>query len=48
LACGSAASAVRDGLIVRGRLFAELVEQGGVDINDAVEAESGPRPQLED
>ena len=39
---------VRDGLVVRGRLFAELVEQGGADINDAVEAESGHRPQLED
>ena len=39
---------VRDGLVVRGRLFAELVEQGGADINDAVEAESGHRPQLQD
>ena len=39
---------VRDGLVVRGRRFAELVEQGGADINDAVEAESGHRPQLED
>jgi ketosteroid isomerase-like protein len=29
---------VRDGLVVRGRLFAEVVEQGGADINDAVEA----------
>jgi hypothetical protein len=39
---------VRDGLVVRGRLFAELVEQGGADINDFVEAESGHRRQLED
>ena len=39
---------VRDGLVVRGRLFAELVEQGGADINDAVEAQSGRRPELED
>ena len=40
---------VRDGLVVRGRLFAELVEQqGGPDINDSVEAQSGHRPQLED
>ncbi|KGN30386.1 hypothetical protein N802_07010 [Knoellia sinensis KCTC 19936] len=39
---------VRDGLIVSGRLFVELVEQGGADINDAVEASSGHRPQLED
>ena len=39
---------VRDGLVVRGRLFAELVEQGGADFNDAVEAESGHRPQLEE
>ena len=29
-------------------IFAELVEQGGADINDALEAESGHRPQLED
>ena len=40
---------VRDGLVVRGRLFAELVEQqGGADINDSVEAQSGHRPRLED
>ena len=38
---------VRDGLIVKGRLFTELVEQGGADINDSVEASSGHRPQLE-
>ena len=39
---------VREGLIVRGRLFTEMVEQGGADINDAVEHLSGRRPQLED
>ena len=39
---------VRDGLIVSGRLFTELVEQGGADINDSVEASSGHRPRLED
>ena len=38
---------VRDGLVVSGRLFAEIVEQGGVDINDSVEASSGHRPRLE-
>ena len=38
---------VRDGLVVSGRLFAELVEQGGADINDSVEAQSGHRPRLE-
>ena len=36
---------VRDGLVVSGRLFAELVEQGGLDINDSVEASSGRRPR---
>ncbi len=39
---------VREGLVVSRRLFAEVVEQGGADINDAVEAESGHRPQLEE
>ena len=39
---------VREGLVVRGRHFAELVEQGGADINDSVEADSGHRPLLED
>ncbi|MEO6411542.1 MAG: nuclear transport factor 2 family protein [Pedococcus sp.] len=39
---------VRDGLVVRGRLFTELVEQGGADINDSVKTSSGHRPQLED
>ncbi len=39
---------VRDGLIVNGRLFTELVERDGADINDSVEASSGHRPQLED
>lgn len=39
---------VREGLIVKGRLFTELVEQGGADINDSVEASSGHRPQLDD
>ncbi len=39
---------VRGGLIVEGRLFAEIVEQGGADINDSVEASSGHRPRLED
>jgi hypothetical protein len=40
---------VRDGLVVKGRLFAELVEQqGAADIDESVEAQSGHRPQLED
>jgi ketosteroid isomerase-like protein len=39
---------VRDGLIVKGRLFTEMVEQGGADINDSVEASSGRRPRLEE
>ena len=29
-------ASVRDGLVVRVRLFAGLVQQGGVDINDSV------------
>ncbi len=38
-------ASVRDGLVFSGRLFAELVEQGGVDINDSVQAQSGHRPR---
>jgi hypothetical protein len=38
---------VREGLVVSGRLFAEMVEQGGAGINDSVEASSGHRPRLE-
>ena len=38
---------VHDGLITRGRLFMEQVEQGGVGISESVEASSGRRPRLE-
>jgi len=38
---------VRERLVVSGRLFAEIVEQGGAGINDSVEAASGHRPRLE-
>jgi len=38
---------VHEGLIVRGRLFTELVEHDGMGIADSVEAQSGRRPELE-
>jgi hypothetical protein len=37
---------VHEGLILRGRLFTELVEHDGVGIADSVEAQSGRRPEL--